>query len=71
MGVLLAWEDYLATGDPTHMAVDYDILVARNLDGFLNGAGLVEKDPGQFELGERETWSTGRRRTATPTSSAG
>ena len=46
MGVLLAWEDYLATGDPTHLAVDYDIFVARNLDGFLNGAGLVEKDPG-------------------------
>jgi alpha-L-rhamnosidase len=46
MGVLLAWEDYLATGDSTHLAVDYDIFVARNLDGFLNGAGLVEKNPG-------------------------
>ena len=46
MGALLAWEDYLATGDPTHLAEDYDIFVDRNLDEFLNSAGLVEKDPG-------------------------
>ena len=46
MGALLAWEDYLATGDPSHLAADYDLFVDRNLDEFLNSAGLVEKDPG-------------------------
>jgi alpha-L-rhamnosidase len=44
--VLTAWADYLATGDPSHLAADYDLFVARQLDEALNADGLVEKDPG-------------------------
>ncbi|PZG00467.1 hydrolase [Micromonospora endophytica] len=44
--VLTAWEDYLATGDPSNLAADYDLFVDRQLDEALNAAGLVEKNPG-------------------------
>ncbi|MFY1669786.1 family 78 glycoside hydrolase catalytic domain [Plantactinospora sp. WMMB334] len=44
--VLTAWQDYLATGDPSQLAADYDLFVDRQLDEALNPAGLVEKDPG-------------------------
>ncbi|WP_422770361.1 family 78 glycoside hydrolase catalytic domain [Plantactinospora sp. WMMC1484] len=44
--VLTAWQDYLATGDPSNLAADYDLFVDRQLDEALNPAGLVEKDPG-------------------------
>lgn len=44
--VLTAWEDYLATGDPSNLAADYDLFVERQLDEALNSLGLVEKDPG-------------------------
>ncbi|MBE1488428.1 family 78 glycoside hydrolase catalytic domain [Plantactinospora soyae] len=44
--VLTAWADYLATGDPSNLAADYDLFVDRQLDEALNPAGLVEKNPG-------------------------
>ncbi|MFJ8581732.1 family 78 glycoside hydrolase catalytic domain [Micromonospora sp. NPDC093277] len=43
---LIAWEDYLATGDPSNLAADYDLFVERQLDESLNSTGLVEKNPG-------------------------
>ncbi|MBN1174368.1 MAG: family 78 glycoside hydrolase catalytic domain [Micromonosporaceae bacterium] len=46
MPVLLAWQDYLHTGDARQLAADYDIFVARNLDSLRNAEGLVEKAPG-------------------------
>ncbi|AVT37927.1 family 78 glycoside hydrolase catalytic domain [Plantactinospora sp. BB1] len=44
--VLTAWQDYLATGDPSNLAADYDLFVDRQLDEALNASGLVEKNPG-------------------------
>ncbi|PZG24046.1 hydrolase [Micromonospora craterilacus] len=44
--VITAWEDYLATGDPSNLAADYDLFVERQLDESLNASGLVEKNPG-------------------------
>ncbi len=44
--VITAWEDYLATGDDSNLAADYDLFVARQLDESLNASGLVEKNPG-------------------------
>src|SRR5690606_18584992 len=44
--VLTAWEDYLATGDPSALTADYELFVDRQLDEALNAAGLVEKNPG-------------------------
>ncbi|GIG91466.1 family 78 glycoside hydrolase catalytic domain [Plantactinospora endophytica] len=44
--VLTAWQDYLATGDPSNLAADYDLFVDRQLDEALNADGLVEKNPG-------------------------
>ncbi|MEV0155794.1 family 78 glycoside hydrolase catalytic domain [Micromonospora sp. NPDC050686] len=44
--VITAWEDYLATGDATNLAADYELFVDRQLDEALNASGLVEKNPG-------------------------
>jgi alpha-L-rhamnosidase len=46
MPAILAWRDYLHTGDARQLAADYDLLVARDLGGYRNAAGLVEKAPG-------------------------
>lgn len=44
---IIAWRDYLATGDDTTLARDFDAMVDRQLSAAINPAGLVEKDPGQ------------------------
>jgi alpha-L-rhamnosidase len=44
---ILAWRDYLATGDDTALARDYDAMIERQLLETINPSGLVEKDPGQ------------------------
>ena len=44
---ILAWRDYLATGDDTALAKDFDAMLQRQLLAAINPAGLVEKDPGQ------------------------
>ena len=44
---ILAWRDYLATGDDAALARDYDAMVERQLIDAINPSGLVEKDPGQ------------------------
>jgi alpha-L-rhamnosidase len=46
MSVLSAWADYLATGDPDHLAADYSSYVAKNFDAELGSDGLVHKAPG-------------------------
>lgn len=44
---IIAWRDYLATGNDTALAKDYDAMVERQLIEAINPSGLVEKDPGQ------------------------
>lgn len=43
---VLAWRDYMATGDPGVLSENYAAMVARFLPGRINADGLVEKDPG-------------------------
>ena len=43
---ILAWRDFLATGDDAALAKDYDAMVERQLIDAINRSGLVEKDPG-------------------------
>ncbi|MEH3120577.1 MAG: family 78 glycoside hydrolase catalytic domain [Sphingomonas phyllosphaerae] len=43
---VLAWRDYMATGDPGVLSENYAAMVARFLPERLNAEGLVEKDPG-------------------------
>ncbi|PZG03004.1 hydrolase [Micromonospora deserti] len=61
--VLTAWEDYLATGDPTNLAADYDLFVDRQLDESLNASGLVEKSPGSSSQSNADLvdWPTSNR----------
>lgn len=47
MPPILAWRDYLATGDDRLLRSRFDAMVAAQLLGRINGDGLVEKDPGQ------------------------
>ena len=43
---VLAWRDYMATGDHGVLSENYAAMVARFLPERLNADGLVEKDPG-------------------------
>ncbi|WP_423820796.1 family 78 glycoside hydrolase catalytic domain [Salinisphaera sp. SPP-AMP-43] len=47
MPPILAWRDYMATGDDSRFAEDYPLYVESQLTEYLNSDGLVEKDPGQ------------------------
>jgi alpha-L-rhamnosidase len=42
---VLAWRDYLATGDAAALARDYDGMAARQLFDLIDARNLVEKDP--------------------------
>ncbi len=61
--VITAWEDYLATGDPSNLAADYDLFVDRQLDESLNASGLVEKNPGSSSQSNADLvdWPTSNR----------
>lgn len=58
MCAVMAWHDYLATGDDRQLAEDYDLIAGKNLTAHLNGQGLVAKDPGQTsqDLGDLVDW---------------
>jgi len=43
---IMAWRDYMMTGDPSQLATDYALMVERQLIGSLNHDGCVEKMPG-------------------------
>jgi alpha-L-rhamnosidase len=43
---IMAWRDYMATGDASQLAADYPLMVQRQLIGSINNRGLVEKTPG-------------------------
>jgi alpha-L-rhamnosidase len=43
---IMAWRDYMMTGDPSQLAADYSLMVERQLIGSLNRDGWVEKMPG-------------------------
>lgn len=44
---IMAWRDYLATGDASQLTDDYPLLVRHQLFASLNRQGLVEKAPGR------------------------
>lgn len=44
---ILAWRDYLATGDDTALANDYHAMIERQQIAAINAAGLLEKEPGE------------------------
>jgi alpha-L-rhamnosidase len=44
---IMAWRDYMMTGDPSQLMADYSLMVERQLIVLLNRAGCVEKMPGQ------------------------
>ena len=44
--VLMAWEDYLYTGNPDSLATSYDILSAKTLKALAREDGLIEEKPG-------------------------
>ena len=46
MPVLVAWEDYLATGDDAQLRSDVDLWRRANYDRHLGFDGLLHKDPG-------------------------
>jgi alpha-L-rhamnosidase len=46
MPVLVAWEDYLATGDDAQLRTDLELWRGANYDRFLRADGLLHKDPG-------------------------
>ncbi|MBZ2198301.1 family 78 glycoside hydrolase catalytic domain [Occultella gossypii] len=46
MPVLMAWEDYLATGDDRQFRTDFEHWEGLNYDRFLGEHGLLRKDPG-------------------------
>jgi alpha-L-rhamnosidase len=43
---IMAWRDYMMTGDSSQLAADYSLMVERQLIRSLNRDGLVEKMPG-------------------------
>jgi alpha-L-rhamnosidase len=43
---IMAWRDYMMTGDPSQLAADYSLMVEHQLIGSLNRDGCVEKMPG-------------------------
>jgi len=43
---IMAWRDYMMTADPSQLAVDYELMLERQLIGSLNRDGCVEKRPG-------------------------
>lgn len=47
MPPILAWRDYLATGDERLLRARFDAMAAAQLLDRINAEGLVEKDPGQ------------------------
>lgn len=47
MPPILAWRDYLATGDDRLIRARFEAMVAAQLLDRINAEGLVEKDPGQ------------------------
>ncbi|WP_294334186.1 family 78 glycoside hydrolase catalytic domain [uncultured Sphingomonas sp.] len=47
MPPILAWRDYLATGDDRLLRTRFEAMVAAQLLDRINAEGLVEKDPGQ------------------------
>ncbi|WP_423820797.1 family 78 glycoside hydrolase catalytic domain [Salinisphaera sp. SPP-AMP-43] len=63
MTAILAWRDYLATGDDSNLADDYDLLVERQLTEYLNAEGLVDKSPGEYYRFPRDLvdWPRGYR----------
>ncbi|MFT6991142.1 MAG: alpha-L-rhamnosidase [Paraglaciecola sp.] len=44
---ILAWQDYLHTGDQTNLINDYQLMVEHQLIDNLNPQGLLEKEPGK------------------------
>jgi alpha-L-rhamnosidase len=44
---ILAWRDYMATGDPGVLSANYEAMLGRMRLDRLNAQGLVEKDPGK------------------------
>ncbi|TDE88784.1 hydrolase [Occultella glacieicola] len=46
MPVLMAWEDYVATGDDRQLRTDFDLWQGLNYDDHLGGNGLLRKEPG-------------------------
>ncbi len=49
---VLAWRDYMATGDARALTDDYDAMVALFRPERINADGLVEKDPGEASRAE-------------------
>lgn len=47
MAPILAWRDYMATGDDRFLRTHFESMVDTQLIHKINAAGLVEKDPGQ------------------------
>lgn len=61
MSVLIAWQEYLHTGDPDQLAADYDRLVAKNLTGDLGEDGLVHKAPSRNGISDLVDWPVSNR----------
>ncbi|WP_235018122.1 family 78 glycoside hydrolase catalytic domain [Thermomonospora echinospora] len=61
MSVLIAWQEYLHTGDPDQLAADYDRLVAKNLTGNLGEDGLVHKPSSQNGVSDLVDWPVSNR----------
>ena len=58
MCALIAWRDYLHTGDARRLGADYDLLAAKNLTAWLGPDDLVHKAPGTSskDLGDLVDW---------------
>ena len=44
---IMAWRDYMTTGDASQLVPDYPLMVQHQLTTLINRDGLVEKEPGQ------------------------
>lgn len=51
---ILAWREYMATGDPGVLTGNYDSMLGRMRLDRLNAQGLVEKDPGKPSVPEAD-----------------
>jgi len=60
---IMAWRDYMTTGDASQLASDYPLMVQRQLTTLLNRDGLVEKEPGQSSAPNADLvdWPMGNR----------
>lgn len=63
MAPILAWQDYLYTGDIFLLAEEYDGLKNHTFDNYLNSNGVVEKDIGESSVtnGDLVDWPTSNR----------